>query len=113
VNAFLSIPSNTGCTSPELCDKVRFQRLGNYFEHVRRKVDLAPLDDWSNEEWEVLACELCGHCLKKAKESHQAALAEFWDQLPGIYGLPPWRELKAMKGSVTADLGAVFTMRPL
>ncbi|KAJ7920781.1 hypothetical protein B0H13DRAFT_2420194 [Mycena leptocephala] len=74
VNAFLSIPSNTGCTSPEHCDKVRFQRLGNYFEHVRRKVDLAPLDDWSNEEWEVLACELCGHCLKKPRR----AIGRLW-----------------------------------
>jgi hypothetical protein len=39
VNAFLSIPSTTVCTSTKHCDRARFQRLANYFEHLRCKVD--------------------------------------------------------------------------
>jgi len=46
------------------------------------------LERWP-EEWN----ELCEMCASVAKEEHDRGRREVWNELPGIFGLPPWDEL--------------------
>ncbi|KAJ7078819.1 hypothetical protein C8R43DRAFT_1143344 [Mycena crocata] len=46
---------------------------------------------------------LCNDCCVKAARRAQAARSAFWDALPGIFGLPPWDELHAMKRAAMGE----------
>ena len=41
--------------------------------------------------------KLCPRCLAVLKQKHEEARQAFWDELPQMYGLPPWNELEQMK----------------
>ncbi|KAJ7901242.1 hypothetical protein B0H14DRAFT_3852367 [Mycena olivaceomarginata] len=46
---------------------------------------------------------MCSDCRELAKiQMHEAASA-FWDELPSIFGLPPWGELHAMKRATMGE----------
>ncbi|KAJ6519077.1 hypothetical protein C8R45DRAFT_1085135 [Mycena sanguinolenta] len=44
--------------------------------------------------WKALSAELCPACTRHAKEAMDAGRSKMWDDLPGIFDLPPWTELK-------------------
>ncbi|KAJ7464358.1 hypothetical protein FB451DRAFT_1094147 [Mycena latifolia] len=45
---------------------------------------------------------LCETCLKSAKAMHESARQKFWDELPGMFGLPRWDELEEMRETALA-----------
>lgn len=36
---------------------------------------------------------LCSACIEEAKTIHERSRRALWDELPSIWGLPPWDEL--------------------
>lgn len=42
----------------------------------------------------LFAFELCDQCIGIAKQSHAQGRKDFWDQLPEVFDLPEWNELK-------------------
>ncbi|KAJ7719903.1 hypothetical protein B0H16DRAFT_1336413 [Mycena metata] len=51
-----------------------------------------PLSKW-NSDWDD---EMCSHCETKAKEIYEAGRETCWEQLPAVFGLLNWTELKAL-----------------
>ncbi|EIW79385.1 hypothetical protein CONPUDRAFT_167140 [Coniophora puteana RWD-64-598 SS2] len=49
-----------------------------------------PLDEW-DDAWED---RLCSECAAEAKRLHEAGRRYAWSQLPQVYGLPKWADLK-------------------
>ncbi|KAJ7760100.1 hypothetical protein DFH07DRAFT_940030 [Mycena maculata] len=84
-----------GCGCPEACSQVRLRAIASIREVIRANPS-RPLDIWGPNEWEWLD-DACLTCLTALKKTHQEAKEEFWDKLPGIYGLPPWEELQKMQ----------------
>ncbi|KAJ7500465.1 hypothetical protein B0H11DRAFT_1714417 [Mycena galericulata] len=92
--SFLTDPFDIeGCTSPAECAIARFRAAGNIQD---RYLD-DTLNAWSEVgHWDMLE-SVCPICLAALKTTHEAARQAFWDELPGIYGLPSWEELEKMK----------------
>ncbi|KAJ7061513.1 hypothetical protein C8F01DRAFT_1369043 [Mycena amicta] len=101
---FLGYPlAIQGCSSPDACLLERF-KVVDYGINVLNEHSRGPLTAWDADDWKHLN-RLCPTCLSALTTSHQAARQKFWNELPGIYGLPPWPELNRMK---TAAIGAVL-----
>ncbi|KAJ7684270.1 hypothetical protein DFH06DRAFT_1155163 [Mycena polygramma] len=83
-----------GCAIPNDCFAERLAKFEEFMDDMDPATSF-PLDLWTEHEWESMA--LCHVCLAKLKKTHQAARRAFWDNLPEIYGLPPWEELEAAK----------------
>ncbi|KAJ7648585.1 hypothetical protein DFH06DRAFT_1135415 [Mycena polygramma] len=54
-----------------------------------------PLEAWRERDWDRL--EAYGLCMTEARNLHDQSRQHFWDQLPPMFGLPEWEELKASK----------------
>nr|GAT54149.1 predicted protein [Mycena chlorophos] len=92
--SFLASPAHIkGCATPDCCPLLRFQNIGYAMTAIEIMRD-RPLDVWSKSDWKRL--NLCQTCLKTLKKNHQSARQDFWNKLPGRYGLPGWRELREM-----------------
>ncbi|KAJ7061507.1 hypothetical protein C8F01DRAFT_1137618 [Mycena amicta] len=61
-----------------------------------------PLEIWLARDWELLQ-GACPSCCMAQRESHRVAREKFWDELPGIYGLPSWTVLQAMKDAALRE----------
>ncbi|KAJ7061556.1 hypothetical protein C8F01DRAFT_142738 [Mycena amicta] len=93
---FLSSPPHIpGCGTPERCPLIRFETMA-YATHSIESMRLEPLHVWSDSDWKKLR-GLCPKCLQTLKLNHAASRRGFWNNLPKIYGLPPWNDLEAMK----------------
>ncbi|KAJ7494271.1 hypothetical protein B0H11DRAFT_1802506 [Mycena galericulata] len=93
---FLSDPLKIdGCVSPARCWGLRLAaiRLG-WGDFQNRPSD--PLCLWESDDWHLLH-DLCPACITLLRLHHNTARQKFWDNLPKIYGLPPWEELEKMK----------------
>ncbi|KAF8209357.1 hypothetical protein K438DRAFT_1572499 [Mycena galopus ATCC 62051] len=93
-----------GCTSPYSCMSARLAAI----ELVRRDRATPPLQAdplllWcdADDDWGRLN-DACETCIESLKRTHEEARQAFWDQLPEMYGLPGWNQLRQMK---TAALG--------
>ncbi|KAJ7184646.1 hypothetical protein C8R46DRAFT_1064708 [Mycena filopes] len=82
-----------GCTTSSLCIE---KRLGS-FEHLREVLTdpTIPLDIWTYHDWDAI--KLCLVCRITLTARHNAARQQFWDNLPGMYGLPEWEKLEELK----------------
>ncbi|KAJ6630402.1 hypothetical protein B0H10DRAFT_1939161 [Mycena sp. CBHHK59/15] len=99
---FLHFPPRIqGCTGAHNCAISRLDVL-EVMRVDRTENHSIPLDIWNSDDWELLS-DLCGTCLISLTRTHQEARQEFWDQLPEMYGLPGWDELKQMKKSALED----------
>jgi len=97
---FLLFPVEiAGCTQA-MCYKRRLQA----FEANRQDREDYPYDPlvvWNSSDWELLG-DICPVCLESLKQTYNEARQKFWDDLPKMYGLPPWPELERMR---TAAIG--------
>ncbi|KAJ7128253.1 hypothetical protein C8R46DRAFT_1144898 [Mycena filopes] len=59
-----------------------------------------PLDIWVEKDWGPL--NVCEDCLDDMKADLKAKRQALWDELPGMFGLPAWSELEAMKARAMA-----------
>ncbi|KAJ7612161.1 hypothetical protein FB45DRAFT_1065523 [Roridomyces roridus] len=96
---FLVDPSEiAGCATPSECAVERYHVLGD-IQRMRPSLGptvgfRSPISVWEDDgSWEML----------------EGVCDAFWDQLPQMYGLPPWEELEQMK---TAAIGTSFMPRP-
>ncbi|KAJ7165528.1 hypothetical protein C8R43DRAFT_1061459 [Mycena crocata] len=93
------------CSSPLRCAEERsrvFTGLVRHHVHVR-----FPLSFWDQEDWDEL--EVCHTCLVALKQTLQEARQKFWDELPGIYELPPWTDLEELRTAAIGDELALLT----
>jgi hypothetical protein len=75
------------CTSKSQCIAARTKHLVSM---VRHDLWCDAFLKWDNK-WEQ---GLCDHCIQTAKMVHGAGCQDLWEQLPGIFKLPPWDELR-------------------
>lgn len=71
------------CTTPGRCKTTRQRYIIDKFTHKQRVTGLRPWID-------IGPLRLCVECNKDAQVAHEAGQAEFWDKIPGLFGLPPW-----------------------
>ncbi|KZP14498.1 hypothetical protein FIBSPDRAFT_935715 [Athelia psychrophila] len=74
------------CARPKLCKEAKRTIRLQTFRLVPK---IIALDLWSSD----LSTGLCKECSSIAHAKHDAGRAEFWEQLPAIFDLPPWSEL--------------------
>ncbi|KAJ7641258.1 hypothetical protein FB45DRAFT_899785, partial [Roridomyces roridus] len=55
------------------------------------------------EKYEFDGFGLCEHCLRWADQKYEEAFTDFYDRLPGMFGLPSWDELKTMERAAMGD----------
>ncbi|KAJ7221387.1 hypothetical protein GGX14DRAFT_669561 [Mycena pura] len=79
-----------GCTSTQDCIVERLRVLQEAISDHSRSPLVVGLSGH-------LMKKLCPHCLAVLKQKHEEARQAFWDELPQMYGLPPWNELEQMK----------------
>ncbi|KAJ7753411.1 hypothetical protein DFH07DRAFT_1061510 [Mycena maculata] len=101
--AFLTDPLTIDvCVSIGDCNMERQNIMPSVREDLRHYPSDPLWATWIAEDWEKLD-GVCPPCLAILKETHQAARRAFWDQLPEMYGLPPWEELEAIKTAAIGD----------
>jgi hypothetical protein len=93
-----------GCQSPDR-GSCTLERL-SCFRFIISLKHNSPLHIMTPEIWEGLGDFICSVCAAQ-KQTYQAARQRFWDNLPGIYGLPPWPELTADRA---AAIGAELAL---
>ncbi|KZP29328.1 hypothetical protein FIBSPDRAFT_816281 [Athelia psychrophila] len=76
------------CEAPDDCNNGRNQILRDSFFPCSLYASLATWD----QEWEEYT--ICDECLAKAKGLHASGRQRYWDNIPSIFGLPGWEELK-------------------
>ncbi|KAJ7116729.1 hypothetical protein C8R44DRAFT_880084 [Mycena epipterygia] len=84
-----------GCESPARCTAVRVEAIETSRDMIRAYPSI-PLDIWDATDWDKLE-KVCPACVAVLKRAHQESRHAFWDNLPGMYNLPPWEELEKMK----------------
>jgi hypothetical protein len=78
--------SYAGCYQPQACDRER-QGVFQGFWYPLPK--FMPLVRWNDKK-----VSFCKFCSKKSSDLHNAGRQGIWDELPSIYGLPEWEELR-------------------
>ncbi|KAJ7820316.1 hypothetical protein B0H14DRAFT_3472391 [Mycena olivaceomarginata] len=59
------------------------------------------------EYFESLTADgLCGACLEVSRAKRLEAATGFWNELPGVFGLQPWENLRAMKQELMGESSA-------
>lgn len=81
------------CTGGE-CDNGRSHLVAAHFFPIP---DYSGLDEWQ-DSW---LGYICDDCVAKAKVLHTSGRAEYWNELPAMFGLPTWAELKNERISPT------------
>ncbi|KAJ7901179.1 hypothetical protein B0H14DRAFT_3739039 [Mycena olivaceomarginata] len=104
IHRFLTV--YTSCDTPQSCGTARISSLSDLMDELEDP-ELTPLP----RDLQTIAVNIndlefngmCSDCREYAKiQMHEAASA-FWDELPSIFGLPPWGELHAMKRAAMGE----------
>lgn len=82
-------PTYSACKSPSRCATIRKDVLLRTF--LPRPQFLGHYS-WKRTQ-DLMPGKMCNICKAIAKPLHNAGRIEFWDALPGIFGLPKWEEL--------------------
>ncbi|KAJ7910539.1 hypothetical protein B0H13DRAFT_1714278 [Mycena leptocephala] len=84
------------CATRDLCDQARERALSKLLDVVA--------ETWVDPfQMAYPTTGMCSKCLKLTKTKMHEAASAFWDELPGIFGLQPWEELRAMKRAVMEE----------
>ncbi|KAF7314951.1 BTB domain-containing protein [Mycena indigotica] len=94
----IDIPS---CTDPLGCFRQRLNN-SNILKAAMDNLDLPLPILFFSAPAEVLRQtlkreQLCQICFNVLIQSHEVATQKFWDDLPGLFGLPSWEELELSK----------------
>ncbi|KAJ6477830.1 hypothetical protein C8R47DRAFT_1219735 [Mycena vitilis] len=93
---FLRIPFTEGCTALAGCSAYR----ASYLVDVGSWNISDPLGSY--KDWTPFEGRICAYCLEQSEEYHRTARKKLWEELPAIYGLPPWDILERMKAESLA-----------
>ncbi|KAF7295893.1 hypothetical protein HMN09_01133000 [Mycena chlorophos] len=86
---------SSSCLHPSRCSAAIILAASQSFPDCR-DWHASPLGFWVDDDWKRYG-DLCGTCLATLKAEFQDSRQRFWDQLPEMYGLPPWTQLEEMK----------------
>ncbi|KAJ7266471.1 hypothetical protein B0H12DRAFT_1259100 [Mycena haematopus] len=85
-----------GCHAPERCNTELLQ-LSVFIAENWNKCRF-PLEIWEENDWEVVAGDLCAACIAECRKTHAAGRQEFWNRMPEIFGVNyRWDELEKLK----------------
>ncbi|KAJ7684268.1 hypothetical protein DFH06DRAFT_968647 [Mycena polygramma] len=87
-----------GCLDPTQCIIERTYAIERSRGLIRDYPSSA-LYFWDSAEWDRLEDDLCPRCGGFLREMHYGARNIFWNELPEMYDLPPWRDLEKMKAT--------------
>ncbi|KAJ6630391.1 hypothetical protein B0H10DRAFT_1984443, partial [Mycena sp. CBHHK59/15] len=94
----------TGCEAGQRCLGACLLALERVRVALADKSDANPLYVCdSTLFWKPLEVACCYICVASLKAKHMAAQQVFWDKLPEIFGLPPWKQLEDMKQSALGN----------
>ncbi|KAK7017611.1 BTB domain-containing protein [Favolaschia claudopus] len=99
-----AMPDDSSCYAPSTCDTARSMVLAQRLDEVSepRLNPVTPnLEATTMEKLNALG--MCSDCRAVAKAVLSVAATAFWDELPGLFGLPPWAELYAMKRTAMGE----------
>ncbi|KAJ7186600.1 hypothetical protein C8R46DRAFT_980842 [Mycena filopes] len=98
VNRFLSLPSAPGCIAAfDGCETIRSGKLSELLRSIARGRNADPPRSTAKQLDSLRELAICSECFKQAETQQQRFAARFWEELPDIFGLPPWDELDVMK----------------
>ncbi|KAJ7132675.1 hypothetical protein C8R46DRAFT_1015497 [Mycena filopes] len=93
---FLSNPREIpGCVSRERCLAARWVRQQE--SELWRSDRVVVLNLWDANDWASLQENVCATCFQSMQASHAIPREEYWQALPGIFDLPEWSALLALK----------------
>ncbi|KAF7296525.1 BTB domain-containing protein [Mycena chlorophos] len=81
---------DSDCQHPNTCAKVA--RVILYHHGRQPEKSLSLINHWS-PRWATGACE---NCLRRARQVYLEGRRENWENLPAIFGFPPWETLREM-----------------
>ncbi|KAJ7611812.1 hypothetical protein FB45DRAFT_843901 [Roridomyces roridus] len=96
LGCFLDPVKIPNCKSPMRCLEGRLSAT-NRVCRTDSIFPSSPLDVWNEDAWDEFEEQFCSTCLAFLRARHQSKRRELWDDLPKMYGLPPWEELEKMK----------------
>ncbi|KAK7018450.1 BTB domain-containing protein [Favolaschia claudopus] len=98
------MPDESSCYAPSTCDTARSLVLAQRLDEVSepRLNPVTPNLEVTTME-KLNARGMCSDCRVVAKAVLSVAATAFWDELPGLFGLPPWAELYAMKRTAMGE----------
>ncbi|KAJ7130383.1 hypothetical protein C8R44DRAFT_731912 [Mycena epipterygia] len=86
------------CTAPAECNAALLQ-LSRWVAEDWAACRF-PLEIWEDQDWDEVTGELCHACVAQCRKMHAKARQEFWDRMPGIFGVDRgWDELERVKRS--------------
>jgi hypothetical protein len=100
VNRFLT-KRFSGCATPEICNGLRDRFLADFLDELEIDSASDPLSEWNTTD--LRADGLCDACCERAETEHDAAALTFWNKIPEIFGLPPWKDLHTMKRAALGE----------
>ena len=91
--SFLYWTDVDGCKSSAQCNEGRLKLLKRYSpstlpNHFR---------SFSDEFEQVARKAFCTMCFFKSRNAHRAAREALWEDLPGLFDLPPWEALRTLR----------------
>ena len=78
------------CNSQERCQRARLNILEHSFV-----VD--PLGAKFDDQFKDYVISACKACVEESKDSYSRERQRLWDDLPELFGLPPWNKLVEMR----------------
>jgi hypothetical protein len=91
------------CTQNGACSEVKRKLYFASQEWMTSK----PLEVMDEGDWDCFLGDLCGLCLEVAKVRFEQARKEFWESLPGMYGMPRWEVLIGLYEDALEDTQAM------
>jgi hypothetical protein len=93
------------CATAATCNQARQHALSALLDGISVGADPFRYSKEKIEEhFKKLASRgLCGDCLEVSKARRHEAATTFWNELPGVFGLQPWEDLRAMKQAAMGE----------
>ncbi|EDR12103.1 uncharacterized protein LACBIDRAFT_323131 [Laccaria bicolor S238N-H82] len=97
-----------GCESPAQCDEGRLKLACSSFD--AHHCALVPFSGLIGENVRDFVCTTC---CTASRDAHSAARDALWEALPGLFGLPPWETLRALREHALTSSDASSEMEPI
>jgi hypothetical protein len=88
-------PGYLGCQSPGSCPREMGRSIPDFYRAKNQWTNLNPYTLQVADFSIYRDGSICPACLKAMEEDHQKSRKKAWEDLPGIFGLGTWEELRA------------------
>ncbi|KAI5896296.1 uncharacterized protein SCHCODRAFT_02614494 [Schizophyllum commune H4-8] len=87
-----TVPSE--CLSPQRCQDIRRSKLIRCLQRIEEDAKSVLFRPWPTDGQTKQKRPLCWLCVHEMQEKLAAEQQAIWDELPSLFGLPSWAELK-------------------